>query len=72
MAETQLQFANASSVPSTIDVTNAIVDAVNSSNITLPVNTSSIVASSKGFNIFAALYMFADGEVTIDDPSNTT
>lgn len=50
VANTVLQFADSSSVPNTSDVTNTLVVAASNPNFTLPVNTRSIVATSKVFS----------------------
>ncbi|XP_075319068.1 uncharacterized protein LOC142378437 isoform X26 [Odontesthes bonariensis] len=45
VVDADLVFHNASSVPETTEVANALVTASNSSNFTLPLNTSSVVAT---------------------------
>ena len=47
MVDADLIFRNATSVPETTEVVDALVTASNSSNFTLPLNTSTVVASSK-------------------------
>ena len=47
VVEAELQFKNTSSAPETTAVENVLVDAAKSSNFSLPINTSTIVVTSK-------------------------
>ena len=47
VVNSQLIFNNVSSVPETRAVVNTLVEAVSNGSISIPVNTSSVVATSK-------------------------
>lgn len=53
VVDAELEFKNESSTPETSAVANTLVEAAtNNSNFSLPVNTSSIVVTSKLFDSF--------------------
>lgn len=57
MVDSELIFSNASSVPEPTDAANALVEAAsNSSNFSLPLNVSSVVATSKSCLICFVFY----------------
>ena len=47
VVDAELIFANATSVPETTEATNALVAASNTSNFNLPLNATTVVATSK-------------------------
>lgn len=56
VVDSELIFANATSVPETTEVANTLVEASNNSSFDFPLNASSVVASSKNSYIFACHY----------------